>query len=78
MWAGAIPASAYKQGIGVAVKLPVIILRVSFRAISTCPVCLEWPHEEQAKSAVEKQSANAVVRTVAAEDYFWCLLLLWC
>ena len=57
----AIPASAYKQGIWVAFKQPVIILHVSFRAISTCPVCLERPHEEQANSAVEKQSANAVV-----------------
>ena len=62
---GAIPASANKQGIGVAFKQPVIILHVSFRAISTCQVCLERPHEEQANSAVEKQSANAVVRTVA-------------
>ena len=45
-----------------------IILHVSFKAISTCPVgpvCLERPHEEQPNSAVEKQSANAVVRTVA-------------
>ena len=65
LWEGAIPASAYKQGIGVAFKQPVIILHVSFRAISTCPVCLERPHEEQANSAVEKQRANAVVRTVA-------------
>ena len=64
MWGGAIRASAYKQGIGVAFKQPVIILHVSFRAMSTCPVCLERPHEEQAYSAVEKQSANAVVRTV--------------
>ena len=68
MWGGAIPASAYKQGIGVAFKQPVISLHVSFRAMSTCPVgpiCLELPHEEQANSAVGKQSANAVVRTVA-------------
>ena len=43
MWGGAIPASAYKQGIGVAFKQPVIILHVSFRAMSTCPVCLERP-----------------------------------
>ena len=28
-------------------------------------ICLEWPHEEEANSAVEKQSANAVVSTVA-------------
>ena len=65
MWRGAIPARAYKQGIGVAFKQPVIILHVSFRAMSTCPECLERPYEEQAYSAVEKQSANAVVRTVA-------------
>ena len=58
MWGGVIPASAYKQCIGVAFKRPVIILHVSFRAMSTCPVCLERPHEEQAYSAVEKQSAN--------------------
>ena len=49
----------------VAFKQPVIILHVSFRAISTCPVCRERPREEQANSAVEKQSANAVVRLVA-------------
>ena len=65
MSGGAIPASANTQGIGVAFKQPVIILHVSFRAISTCQVCLERPHEEQANSAVEKQSVNAVVRTVA-------------
>ena len=65
MWGGAIPASAHRQGIGVAFKQPVIILHVSFRAISTCPVCLERPHEEPANSAVEKQRANAVVRTVS-------------
>ena len=59
------PASAYKQDIRVAFKQPVIILHVSFRAVSTCPVCLERPQEEQAHSAVEKQCANAVVRTVA-------------
>ena len=62
MWGG---ASAHRQGIGVAFKQPVIILHVSFRAISTCPICLERHHEEQANSAVEKQRANAVVRTVA-------------
>ena len=33
MWGGAIPANAYKQGIGVAFKQPVIILHVSFRAM---------------------------------------------
>ena len=65
MWGGAIPASAYRQGNGVAYKQPVTIIHVSFRAISTCPVCLERPHEEHANSAVEKQRANAVLRTVA-------------
>ena len=67
MWGGAIPASAYEQGIGVAFEQPGIIIHdiVSFRAMSTCPDCLDRPHEEQAYSAVEKQSANAVVRTVA-------------
>ena len=68
IWGGAIPTSAYKQGIGVAFKQPVIILvhvGLSFRTISTCPVYLERPHEEHANSAVEKQSANAVVLTVA-------------
>ena len=52
-------------GGGVAFKQPVIILHVSFRAMSTYQVCLGRPDEEQAYSAVEKQSANAVVRTVA-------------
>ena len=47
-----------KRGIGVAFKQPVIIIHVSFRAMSTWPVCLERPHEEQVNSAVEKQSAN--------------------
>ena len=54
----AIPASAYKQGIGVAFKQPVIILHVSFRAVSTCLVCLERPHEEQAYSAVEMRQCG--------------------
>ena len=54
MWGRAIPTSAYKQGIGVAFKQPVIILHVSFRAMSRCPVCLERPHEQQAYSAIEK------------------------
>ena len=62
---GLSPPVHNKQGIEVAFKQPVIILHVSFTAISTCPVCLERPHEEQAHSAVEKQSANAVVRAVA-------------
>ena len=65
MWRGAIPAHANKQVIEVVFKQPVIILHVTFRAISTCPVCMERPHEEQANSAVEKQSTNAVVRLVA-------------
>ena len=59
------PSQCIQTGYWVAFKQPVIILHVSFRAMSTCPVCLERPHEEQAYSAVEKQSANAVVRTVA-------------
>ena len=46
-------------------KRPVIILHVSFRAVSAYLVCLERPQEEQANPAVEKESANAVVRTVA-------------
>ena len=46
IWGGAIPASAYKQGIGVVFTQPVIILHVSFRTISTYPVCLERSHEE--------------------------------
>ena len=43
MWGGAIPASAYRQGIGIAFKQPVIILRVSFRVILTCLVCRTAP-----------------------------------
>ena len=42
----------------VAFNQPVIILHVLFRAISTCPLCLERPHEEQANSAVEKQKSQ--------------------
>ena len=59
------PASAYKQSAVVALKYPVIILQVSFREVSTCLDCLERPHEEQTSSAIEKQIANEVVRTVA-------------
>ena len=44
------------QGIGVVFKQPVIILHVSFRAISTCQVCPERPHEEQANSAAKSKS----------------------
>ena len=62
---GLSPPVYNKQGIEVAFKQPVIILHVSFIAISTSQVCLERPHEEQARSAVEKQIANAVVRAVA-------------
>ena len=62
---GLSPPVHISRVLGVAFKQPVIILHVSFKAISTCPVCLERPHEEQANSTVEKQSANAVVRTVA-------------
>ena len=62
---GLSPPVQISRVFGVAFKQPVIIIHVSFRAISTCQVCLERPHEEQANSAVEKQSANAVVRTVA-------------
>ena len=54
VWGGAIPASEYEQGIAIAFKQPVIILHVSFKAMSTCPVCLERPNEEQTYSAVEK------------------------
>ena len=66
MWGGAIPASAHKQGIGVAFKQPVIILHASFIAVSTCLVCLERPHEVQANSAVEKQISIAVVSRAVA------------
>ena len=53
MWGGAIPASAYNQGIGLSFKQPVISLHVPFIAISTCPVYLERPHKDQANSPVE-------------------------
>ena len=59
------PVHTTMQGIGVAFKQPAISLHESFRAISTCPVCLERLHEEHSNSAVEKQSANAVVRKAA-------------
>ena len=57
------PASAYKQGIGVTFK-HVIIQHISFRAVTTCLVCLKRPHEEQANSAVEKRHLM-VVRMIA-------------
>ena len=68
MWGGAIPASAYLHGIGVAFKQPANILYnpcIIQSGINMPIVCLERSHQEQANSAVEKQSANAVVRTVA-------------
>ena len=52
---GGYPASAHKQGIGVTFK-PVIILHISFRALSPCLVCLKRPHEEHANSTVEKRN----------------------
>ena len=61
----AIPGSAYKQSI--AFKQALIILHVSFRAVSSC---LVRPHEEQTHLAVEKLSANAVVRSVAGSSSF--------
>ena len=61
MWGGAIPASACKQGIGVAFKQPVIILRVSFRAISTCQYvrnCLTKNRQiQQSKSKAPMRSS---------------------
>ena len=51
------PASAHKQGIGVAFKQPLIIIHVSFGAVSPCLVCLECSYEELSNSAVEKQCA---------------------
>ena len=51
------PTVHTRRVLGRAFKRPVIILHVPFRAISTCPVCLEQPHEEQANAAVEKQRA---------------------
>ena len=59
------PRQCIQAGYWGAFKQPMIILHVSFRATSTCPVCLERPHEELANSAVEKQSAYTVVCTVA-------------
>ena len=41
------PRQCIQAGYWVAFKHPVIILHVSFRAISTWPVCPERPHEEQ-------------------------------
>ena len=55
MWEGCYHTSAYTQGIGVTFK-PVIILHLSFRAVSTCLVYLKRPYEEQANSAVEKSA----------------------
>ena len=42
----AIVASAYEQGIGVTFKQPVIILHVSFRAVSTC-LALDFDSSQQ-------------------------------
>ena len=63
---GLSPPVHTRRVLGVAFKQPLIILHVPFRAMSTCPVCLERAHEEQAFSAVETQSSNEVevVRTV--------------
>ncbi len=58
MCRGAIPTSAYKQGIGVAFKQPVIILHSIIQSDVNMPSMSGTPHEEQAYSAVEKQSAK--------------------
>ena len=70
-------ANAYTRGIGVASKQPMLLLHVAFRAVSTSTVnqrkllvlvhVLERSHEEQANSAVETTTANAVVRTVVVK-----------
>ena len=54
MWGGAIPASAYNKFCMVYFKQPVISLHVSFRAISTCPVCLERPPGRAGKFSCRK------------------------
>ena len=66
-------ASAYKQGIGVTVT-PVIILHISFRAVSTCLVCLKRPHEEQANSTVEKRHLMRLFVLLLDELPIWSLL----
>ena len=67
------PASAYKQGIGVTFK-PVIILHISFRAVSTYLVCLKRPHEEQANSTVEKRHLMGLFIWLLDELPIWSLL----
>ena len=54
MWGEAIPRSAYKQGIEPAFKQPVIILRESFRAISTCPVYVWYGPTKNIKFSCRK------------------------
>ena len=69
------PASAYNQGIGVTFK-PVIILHtcISFRALSTCLVCLKRPREEQANSTVEKRHLMRLFVWLLDELLIWSLL----
>ena len=67
------PASACKQGIGVNFK-PVIILHISFRAVSTCLVWLKRPHEEQANSTVEKRHLMRLFAWLLDELPIWSLL----
>ena len=88
MWRGAIPASAYRLGIGITFKQPVIILCVSFSHINM-PSMSNGPTKDRSIIMLKTEAPMWLfVRLldglpiwsllISAEDYLWCLHLLWC
>ena len=65
MWEGAIPVSAYKQGIRVAFTQPVIILQVSFSTISTWPVDLYVWNGPTKNRKIQMSKSKAPMRLFA-------------
>lgn len=56
---GAIPANTYIYVNGVYLRHPVITLRVSFSAVSTCLVCFDWFHTREVYSPAKKKKKIA-------------------
>ena len=56
---GHIPASLYNEGIGVALKFPVIIRQTLLSSTSTFDAWADLSHTAAQYSAVEKHNANA-------------------
>ena len=66
-WMEACAWQGVGHGLGTSIWMQRSASLTAFRRVwggAICLVCVEWPHEEQANSAVEKQSTNTVDRTV--------------